>query len=487
MLNVLIKKYMLPGAMDKRWWTRLAFSLLAPALILLLKPIGLNDSQAAVASSVLLTIIWWSSGIVKKIPASLFMLVMFVCFSGVSAGTIFSFPLSETFPMIVITYLFSQGIANSGLIERIFQPLLMRFIHTPGQCLLAIAAMFFVMIYVVPQPLARVIIVAAVFHRFLKQTELPERTKEVLMYGVFLTSAVVNVSVKDADMLINYMAASFSETPITNGMWMKYMLLPSLVTCVAVGGLFVGVFRKELLGLRLTGRLQGSGQSGAVPTAAGESRLVNRDPESSFTGRQKAALAVITATALLWMTNGIHGINSTWITIVSTAILFALGILHKKDWKAIDITTMIFLTAAFSIGGVMKACGAADKVFGLLQGIFPEEFSVMYLLLMVFVTMVLHMVLGSNTTTLSVVVPGMMVLCGHVVPASVIIFASVVSVSFHAILPFHSVAVMIGASAGYFPAKHMARMGIPLTVVVYLLAAWVYLPYWRLMGLFAGL
>lgn len=478
MIETLIKKYIMPERTDQSWWFRMLMSVLAPALIILVRPIGLDGSQAAVAASVLLTIIWWSSGVVKKIPASLFLILMFCCFSGVSGRTIFSFPLSETFPMIMITYLFSQGISNSGLIDKIFQPLLMRFIHTPCQCLMAIGAMFFLMIYVIPQPLARVIIVAAVFHQFLKRTDLPEKTKEVLLYGVFLTSAVVNVAVKDADMLINYMAASFSEVPLTNGMWMKYMLLPSLVTCGAVGVLFVGVFRKEMLGIRLTEGGSNAGDCQEPDVASKKQQTLD-----SFTTRQKAALVVIAVTALLWMTSGIHGINSTLITIVSTAILFALGILHKKDWKAIDITTMIFLTAAFSIGGVMKACGAADKVFGLLKGIFPAEFSMIYLLLMVFVTMLLHMVLGSNTTTLSVVVPGMMVLCGHVVPTPVIIFTAVVSVSFHAILPFHSVAVMIGVSNGYFPAKHMARMGIPLTVIVYLLAVCVYLPYWRLVGL----
>lgn len=467
MMEGLIRRYILPEKADIRWWGGMVLSILMPAFILLARPIGLERGQAVVAASVPLVIIWWSSGLVKKIPASLFLIVMFACFGGVDKRIVFSFPLSETFPMIVITYLFSQGIANSGLIDKIFQPLLMRFVHTPCQCLGAITAMFFLMIYVIPQPLARVIIVATVFYQFLKQTELPERTREVLMYGVFLTSAVVNVSVMDADMLINYMAVSFSETPISNGMWIRSMLLPSLITCLAVGGLFVCVFRKEMLGVRLT---------------AGE-KVRKEEEQKPFSRRQKAALAVITVTAVLWMTSGIHQINSTLITIISTMLLFALGILHKEDWKAIDITTMVFLTAAFSIGGVMKACGAADKVFGLLQGIFPEEFSVVYLLVMVFVTMLLHMVLGSNTTTLSVVVPGMMVLCGHAVPVPVIIFTAVVSVSFHAILPFHSVAVMIGASNGYFPARHMARMGIPLTIVVYLLAACVYLPYWRLTGL----
>lgn len=55
---------------------------------------------------------------------------------------------------------------------------------------------------------------------------------------------------------------------------------------------------------------------------------------------------------------------------------------------------------------------------------------------MILVGMVLHMMLGSNTTTLSVVVPGMMILCGHVVSSLVIVFTAIISVSFHALLPY---------------------------------------------------
>ena len=100
------------------------------------KEILVLDQDEAVSYThlaVLLAIIWWSAGIVKKIPASVFLIAVFCLVSRAGVRTIFSFPLSETFPMIVMTYLFSQGIANSGLIDQIFQPLLLRLVHTPWQ------------------------------------------------------------------------------------------------------------------------------------------------------------------------------------------------------------------------------------------------------------------------------------------------------------------------------------------------------------------
>lgn len=183
------------------------------------------------------------------------------------------------------------------------------------------------------------------------------------------------------------------------------------------------------------------------------------------------------------MTHSLHGINNTLITTAATALLFGIRILHREDLRTIDVTTLVFLTAAFSIGSVMEACGAADKVFGVLQGIFPSEFSVRYLMVMVMVSM-LHMILGSNTITLSVVVPGMIILSGDVVSSPVIVFTAVASVSYHALLPFHSVSIMIGASNGYFPSRYVTKTGIPVTVFTYLAIAVIFLPCWKLLGLF---
>lgn len=101
----------------------------------------------------------------------------------------------------------------------------------------------------------------------------------------------------------------------------------------------------------------------------------------------------------------------------------------------------------------------------------------------IFVTMLIHMILGSNTTTLSVVVPGLMILCSSAIEPQLIVFITIISVSFHTILPFHSVPMMIGTSNDYFPASYVTKMGIPLTIFVYGVILLVYLPYWTMMGL----
>ncbi|PHH99584.1 SLC13 family permease [Fusobacterium polymorphum] len=459
-----ILEYIIPEKINKIWGIKMFLSMLFPIIILIWKPFDLTFQQAIIVASTILVIIWWSAGIVKKIPASFFLLLMYYIFSGASVKTIISFSLSETFLMIIVTYLFSQGIANSGLIDKIFQPLLIKLVHTPCQCLIAVVGIFYLTMYVIPQPLARLIIVSSVLYHFLQHINIPKKTKNIIMYGVFVASAVVNISTKDADIILNNVAASFSEIPITNRLWIYYMFIPTLITCCLLGILFIYIFRKELIGIHL-----------------GKNK--KRNKIKPFSIQQKLAIVVIIATILLWATNSIHGINNTLITIVSTVVLFAIKILNGEDWKAVDITTLIFLTAAFSIGTVMKFCGAADKVFGQLETIFPTKFSLLYVCVMILITMLLHMILGSNTTTLSVVIPGLMILCSQVIGSPIIVFISVISVAFHAILPFHSISLMIGASNNYYPAKYVTKLGLPVTLFVYLIVIGVYIPYWSIVGL----
>ena len=459
-----ILEYIIPEKINKIWGIKIFLSMLFPIIILIWKPFDLTFQQTIIVANTILVVIWWSAGIIKKVPASLYLILIYYFFSGAGVKTILSFSLSETFLMIIVTYLFSQGIANSGLIEKIFQPLLIKLVHTPCQCLIAIVGIFYLTMYIIPQPLARLIIVSSVFYRFLQYTDSPKKTKNVIMYSVFVASAVVNISTKDADIILNNVAASFSEIPITNRLWIYYMFIPTLITCCLLGILFIYIFRKELIGIHLKNTKK-------------ESKMI------SFSTQQKLAIGVIVITVLLWATNGIHGINNTLITIISTIILFVIQILHKEDWKSIDIATLIFLTAAFSIGNIMKFCGAANKVFGQLETIFPNNFSLLYICVMILVTMSLHMILGSNTTTLSVVIPGLIVLCSQVVKSPIIVFISVISVAFHAILPFHSISLMIGVSNNYYPAKYVTKLGLPVTLFIYLIVIGVYIPYWKMVGL----
>lgn len=93
------------------------------------------------------------------------------------------------------------------------------------------------------------------------------------------------------------------------------------------------------------------------------------------------------------------------------------------------------------------------------------------------------MVLGSNVTTMSVVVPGLMTIGAGVAPPLILLFLIYIAICGHFILPFHHVMLLLGEGKGYYGTSHMVRLGIPLTVLILLCAILVYMGWWQLLGL----
>lgn len=447
-----------------RWWRKFAIAWIAPVIIAVIKPLGLDWRQSLLVAALILTVTWWSAGIIAKIPASLFLLFSFTILQAAPLTTLFSFPLSETFFLIVLTYVFSKGIVNSGLIEKLIEPRLFRWCTSPVKIIGAIIILYILTIYIIPQPLARLIIITNIMDAFLKETDLPEDTRSVLMFAGFAFYTVVNIGLLDADIIMNSAAVAFGGQPITNPEWGKYMLVPTVIYGGLVFAIFVLTFKKQLWGYSVKARhKQISGQA--------------------LSGKDKVVMAIIVVTVLFWMTSELHPISPVLITVVGIAALFLAKTIKPKDFLAIDISTLLFLTAAFSIGGAMKGSGVANQVFGLISFVFPKDFGIAYMLVIALVTMVLHMILGSNITTLSVVTPALLVLGEGLLSGQMLVYILIVTVSFHAILPFHNVAIMIGNSKGYYSTGHVSKLGLAITPLVFLAIIGIYYPWWYLLGL----
>ena len=135
-----------------------ASCLLVPILLGRFTPSGMTLRQSLVLGSLITVIIWWSTGWVGKITASCTLLAVFLLVGQAPAKTVFSFPLSDNFLLIIFCYLFSRGIENACIAEKTVQPLLFRFAATPIRMVAVVIVFFAATIYIIPQPLARLII-----------------------------------------------------------------------------------------------------------------------------------------------------------------------------------------------------------------------------------------------------------------------------------------------------------------------------------------
>lgn len=443
----------------------IAGSTLLPLLLFLAQPMGMDRRQALVTALLVLVIIWWCTGLVNKMLASCVLIAGFLLFSGAPLKTIFSFPLSSTFLLIALTYLFSKGVTKSGLAEKYLEPMLRKVGNTPLKALLCGGLMLLITIYAIPQPLARLIIVADIVKGYLDKTDGEETLKSVLLFGIFVLYVFVNMLTMNADIILNTTAAAVANLEMTDGQWLRYMAVPSLAYATAVIALLLLIFRRELAGKKL--RIQ-------------EPR---RDaPQNTAGCWDRELLLLIAATVALWLTEPLHGIPNWAVTLCSIGVMFALGVLKAPDLKAIDISMLMFLTAAMSIGGVMSANGTADLVFSSLRGLIGSGSTVQVVFAVMLITICMHMLLGSNTTTISVVIPGVVFLCQGILPPTVIMFIVYVASATQWLFPFHSVGLMMGASKNYFTVRHVLALGIPLTLLVFAAVFGLYLPWWKLIG-----
>ena len=434
--------------------------------VFFLRPMGMDAQQSATVALILLVITFWTTQIVDKTIASCILILGFLFFSGAPAGVVLTFPRSEAFLLIALTYLFTRGIINSGIVDTVLEPILIRTAKTPFRSICAIILMLLLTIFLIPQPLARLIIVAEMFSRFLVKNGTPENGRKALLFAVFTLYIFINATMLRADIILNTVTVDVAGiSGFSDFEWISYMAVPTLAYMAIVVVILLVVFRKKLP--------RDCMNNGAIYSSEEERQKQKVDWK---------ILVLIVGTMALWITESLHGINNWIVTLISILIMFLFKLLSLKDFRAIDVPALVFLTAALAIGWVMRSNGAADIVFLSIRALSPELGVHGYIAVIMVITICMHMILGSNTTTVSVVIPGMVVMYGNMLPVEIIMFVVYITTATQWLLPFHSVGMMIGESKGFFPASYMFSVGMVLTIIVFIAMFGLYLPWWQLMG-----
>ncbi|HCO18859.1 MAG TPA: hypothetical protein DIT39_04530, partial [Tissierellales bacterium] len=364
--------------MDRK--KKILLSFIVPVIILLIRPLGMTINQAFILSSLLLVLTFWVNKAVSRTLSSLVLLSSFLLFSGAPAEEILFFPLSENFYLIIFSFLFSEGIVKSRLIDKLFKPYIGYLATTPAKLLAVISGMALVMIFMVPQPFCRLIMLAMIIREYCDGIKIEGKLKELLLLMVFLISMITNTLILKGDIIMNAAVVNLSGIDIGEAQWFRLLAAPGIGMLTATIVVFLFVYRKELRGYS-PGLIQ--------------------KPKLDMRCEDWLNLSIVGATILIWALEKYHPIPSAGVILIGTLLLFGRRILSIKDLKAIEWQLMVFLTATFSIGAAMTGSGVAGIIFGRLSVIFPQDFSILMILAVVAAAMAIHMMLGSVVTTMS--------------------------------------------------------------------------------------
>ena len=96
------------------------------------------------------------------------------------------------------------------------------------------------------------------------------------------------------------------------------------------------------------------------------------------------------------------------------------------------------------------------------------------------------MILGSVLAVMGIIIPTFLVLSsGADVNPLVIALMVYMVLTIHYLLPFHHMNMLVGASGGVgtYTDRHVLRIGLPLTLVTFIVTVGVMVPWWMVTGL----
>lgn len=475
---------------------------IAVAIVVMLLPMadwGLESKGQICLALTLMTVVFWATNVAQNGYVSALYLALLVVFEVAGplvaetdpvtgdvtpsgAATVFGAWVGQTMWLVIGAYLIAGAVRSSGLGERIAYAFLLKFVSNYKSIIISIYVLTFILSLLIPHPWPRAFLIMSVMAVVVQSANIPRPDAVKIGFTVFCASVPVSLIFLTGDAVINPLAVTSAAnaaraagvTSTVDMGWLDWLyrmgppaLIVSIITCVMNLVLFKPTREVEVNKADIQSKLQGLGKMSEL-----EIRTV-----------VWLAIAVV-----LWMTDSVHGIPLGYVTLGVAALMafpYIGGVLKPTDWSGVPIQVLVFLTAAIAIGTVGGKSGMnawiADKLFPATA---PENLFVLAAMITV-IAIVIHMLLGSVIAVMGVAVPAIVAFTvplgiNPLVPTMLVYMA----IAAHYVLPFQHLNMLVGASedTGGFTQKETIRMGLPLTIVMFIATIVIMVPWFELTG-----
>lgn len=433
---------------------------------------GLAPQGKMCLALTIMTVIWWAAQIAQSGFVSGVFLALLVIFNVAEPAIVFKSWVGPTMWLVIGAYLIANAVKTSGLGERIAYNYMLRFVKDYNSIIIGVFVLTLVLSLLIPHPWPRAFLIMSVMAIVIQSSGIPKEDAVKIGFAVFAASVPLSLVFLTGDAVINPLAVANSGAEVSFIDWIMLMGVPSLVAGFLTLVLFLLLFKPV--------------QEVTVNKDEIRAKLEGLGKMTSVEIRTTIWIAIA---IVLWLTDSIHGINIGWITLIigMGMSLPVIGeVLTPKDWGAVPVHVLVFLTAAMAIGSVGGATGMNEWIAAT---IFPATAPENIFILAAFITVmsvILHMILGSVIAVMGVAVPAIIAFTAPmglnpVVPT----FICYMAIAAHYLLPFQHLNMLVGASedTGGYTQKETLKLGIPLTVVVFIVTVGVMVPYWMLIGI----
>ena len=360
--------------------------------------------------------------------------------------------------IVVGAYLIAGAVKDSGLGQRIAYAFMLKFVKSAKSLILSIFALTFVLALLIPHPFPRAFLILAVVSVIAESAGYGEDDRGKLGFLIFAAAVPCSMFFMTGDSTLNPLVASYGANggaAIGFVDWFIYMSVPMVVATLCTIVLALALFKpsKELVYDR-------------------EDVLAKQAALGKLSEKEIRTIVWLVIAIALWLT--VSGDYLAWVTLV-IGVLMAMPVIGEvltpASWSSVDIKTLMFLTAAMAIGSVGGATGMNAWIADVVLPSTVPANPYLFALLVCALTMVIHMFMGSVMAGLGICVPAFLTFVqGTSVTPIAVALIVFTAINLHYILPFHNLAILVGEGkdAGGYTSKEAMKMGIPMTVVTFL-------------------
>jgi di/tricarboxylate transporter len=440
---------------------KLAVTFVLPVLIAILKPLEFTQHQAVILAAIVLVITWWITEVVDKTISAIILLLVFTFFSDQPLKMVYYFPTSTSFILVSSSFLLAKGIINNGIARRISNKLIVKQCKNTKDLVTITFVISFMLTFMIPNPFSRIILLSGIYVEMLRHQKIVGMERKIIMLAVSVSSIAASMLLINGDVILNYSAIRLSGIGMTGSDWIEVMTLPAAISCILIWLVFKVFMFKELV-----------------------SPLDEELEESkAITLTQKLSLMIMMGVIAMWFTENYHHIDSAYPALVGVVLMLFTGSVKIKDHHAVNYRLLVFMTAIFAVGKILVGDGIAQKISSALIQVFPAPESAWYLIALISGTILIHLMLGSSLTTMSIIMAPFMALTEGVLDPVVVAMLIYLIVNIHFILPIHNAALLVGYGEKHFDTPLLAKFGSYMTVGIFVLIYGVFFPWWRLIGL----
>jgi sodium-dependent dicarboxylate transporter 2/3/5 len=371
--------------------------------------------------------------------------------------------------------LFGMMATKSGLARRLAYLVMAAIGTTYPRLLLGLIVSDFLLTFLVPSGMARIVVMAAVAMGLMEAFGLGKGSN--LGRGMFM---ILTYTANIFDKMIIAGAASIIARGLIEKvghvevLWSRWFLayLPcSLLTVFVSWRLTLWLYKPEIVSL-----------PGGAAYIRDELRKMGH-----WTQLEKKSLLLMLTALALWMTDFWHHQSPALIGfgIGLVALLPRIGVIETEDLKKINYLPVFFVASAVSMGQVLIATKALDVLTSFMFAWMAPLLTNIYQSTMVlyWTAFVYHIFLASETSMLGTSIPVLMNFATSHGLNPLQIGMIWTFASGGKIFVYQSAVMIVGYSYGYFDGRDMLRIGAWLTVAESLILVLLVPFYWPLIGI----